>query len=101
MKKQKAPFFTAYLLRSAVSLLLVLGICLLPLVFPQQVITERAALQLAPSPTPTVPNGGCGRAWRVVATPNVGGNTNILFGINPSVGRRDLLRRELCGANLD
>src|SRR5205085_12248482 len=35
----------------------------------------------APSPTPAVPNGGCG-AWRVVASPNGSANTNILFGIS-------------------
>jgi len=81
MKKQIAPSAMGHLIRGAFYLLLLLGICLIPLAFPQRVIIQRAAPHLAPSQTHTFPTGGCGRAWRVVPSSNGSANTNILFGI--------------------
>src|SRR5437868_5385768 len=81
VKEQANRWIKAYFLRGAVYLLPLLGICLIPLAFPQRVIIPRAAPHPAPSPTPAVPNGGCG-AWRVVASSNGSANTNILFGIS-------------------
>ena len=78
--KNQASCCEAYLLRGAIYLLLLVGVCLIPLAFPQRAIIKRAAPLPAPSPAPTVPNGGCGLDWRVVASPNSSANTNILFG---------------------
>jgi hypothetical protein len=83
VKEQANRSVKAYLLRGAAFLVL-LGICLIPLAFPQRVIIKRAAPLPAPSPAPTVPNGSCGLAWRVVASPNSSTNTNILFGVGRS-----------------
>jgi hypothetical protein len=80
VKEQPSRGIKGYLLRGAVYLLLLLGVCLIPLAFPQRVITERAAPHLAPWQSRTFPNGGCGLEWRVVGSPNSSANTNILFG---------------------
>jgi hypothetical protein len=81
VKEQASRGIKAYLLRGAASLLLLFGVCLIPLAFPQRVIIPRGAPQLARSQTSTVPKGGCGPDWRVVASPNSSANTNILFGV--------------------
>jgi hypothetical protein len=81
VKNQTSRCIKGYLLRGAIYLLLLVGICLIPLAFPQRAIIQRAAHHPAPSPTPAVPNGGCGLAWRVVTSPNGSANTNILFGV--------------------
>ena len=81
MKKQMAPSVEAHLVRGAVSLLLLLGVCLIPLAFPQRVTIQRAASHRAPSQTRTFPNGGCGPDWGVTASPNSSANTNVLFGV--------------------
>jgi len=81
VKKQASRWIKAHLLRGAIYLLLLLGICLIPLAFPQRVIIQRAAPHRAPSQTRTFPNGGCGSDWHVRASPNSSANTNILFGV--------------------
>ena len=49
VKEQANRWIKAYLFRGAVYLLPLLGICLIPLAFPQRVVISRAAPHLPPS----------------------------------------------------
>jgi hypothetical protein len=82
VKEQSSRRIRAHLLRGVLYLLLLFGICMIPLVLSQQRTIKRTEPAIAQSDFAAFPKG-CGLASRVVPSPNSSANTNILFGVAP------------------
>ena len=84
MKEQASRGIKAYLFRGVFWLLLLLAACVVPFVLGQRVIIERSTPDrpIAQTRPGTASKGGCGHAWRIVASPNSSTNSNILYGVD-------------------